>query len=124
MGRPHSRRANAAARRTDPRANAELYPVTLTHTNPSPLLASSMTIDPTKPRIQLETAHRYTHVALCRKRRVGRCGRNRCGNRGRPRLRNLPLLLYLPAGGGAEPVRPSELDVSGTWAPGPHRAAG
>ena len=30
MGRPHSRRANAAARRTDPRANAELYPVTIT----------------------------------------------------------------------------------------------
>jgi hypothetical protein len=36
----------------------------------------------------------------------------------------LPLLLYLPAGGGAEPVRPSEWDVSGTRAPGPHRAAG
>ena len=30
MGQPHSRRANAAARRTDPRANAELYPVTIT----------------------------------------------------------------------------------------------
>src|SRR5215217_9066830 len=58
MGRPHSRRANAAARGETPRANAELYSVSATpHESGKRLPPPSVAFFRTEPQVQLETAY-------------------------------------------------------------------
>ena len=133
MGRPHSRRANAAARRTDPRANAELYPVTITahESVPTPGFrhddwppqnheCSSKRPDAIPPGTEAVELAR----GIDTRRELGRA-LNRpahiAGDVGRSKglsilresfaigeateaaraYKYLPLLLYLPAGGGA-----------------------